>query len=333
MSPGRRALLFELALLAAILLQFGGAFAWVARTWTEATYESWGLLALLLAAAGLRRLPCRRPIPSTPHLVGLAAVAALDLAAAPLGLNVVSAALGVVSLHLWLVAFRAYRGRWLMQPQLWLGLLCLPVVYWANVLFGFHLQQLVSRLAAGCLQLYGLSVRAEGTLLHLPVGVVAVDSTCSGLKLLYSGVLFGILVTAHRPVAWPARLLFWGCLLLLLLGANVLRVTSLVRGQLQLGRPVGELAHQGIGLVAFGLVCAAALWLWRRLDKKRRQGFGLADGSACTWPAPDPGQAGRKPRLESSCQPGLASDTPAGTRNAAAAEPCPPQLRRVPCEP
>jgi exosortase/archaeosortase family protein len=257
--------LFELGVLAALLLQYHRSLVWVARTWTEATYESWGFLALL-ALLLTRRLPVRRPTPSRLHLAGLVFVCLVDLASAPLGVNVLSAALAVLSLHLGLVTFRVYEGRCLLHPQLWLGLLCLPVVHWANVLCGFQAQQLVSRAAAACLGLYGLPVRAEGVLLHLPDAVVAVDSSCSGLKLLYSGVLLGVVLTGGGG-RWSRRVLFWGALCGLLLAANVVRVISLAVAQLQLGRPVGEAAHQGIGLVAFAMVCVASLALWRRLRR------------------------------------------------------------------
>jgi exosortase/archaeosortase family protein len=293
---------FELSVLAALLVQFGGAFAWVVRTWSETTYESWGFVALLVLAVVARRgIPRRRPSPSMPHLCGVLGLAMLDLLLTPLSINVVSAGLGLVAVHLWLVTFRDYQGRWFLQPQLWLALLCLPVVFWANILFGYQLQHLVSRLAAGCLGLYGLPVTAEGTVLQLPGAVVAVDSSCSGLKLLYSGVLFGVVVSYDRapprhtaaclssphhttaaccacsgatpggPMSLPRRALFWLALFALLLGANVMRVLSLAVGQLQLGRPVEGWAHEGVGLVAFAMVAAAALWLWRRLGQSQRR--------------------------------------------------------------
>ncbi len=256
----------ELCLLVALALRYHEAFAWVAGTWRDATYESWGFLAL--GALLLRRLPPRRRHPSRGHMYGLAVVALADLALAPLGLNVLSAALGILSIHLWAVAFRSYPGRWYGHPQLWLGLLCLPAVYWANVLFGYHLQHLVTRLAAAGLGMYGLPVSSSGTLLQLPATVVAVDTSCSGLKLLYTGILFGVLAGPSGGVL--RRGLFWGSLLGLLLWANVVRVMSLAAGHLHLGRPVGEAAHQAIGLVAFSMACALALLLARRLERRQR---------------------------------------------------------------
>ena len=253
--------ILEVASLLAVLAHFHRALFWVGRTWQEATYESWGVLALLLLVPMLRRVPSPRSAPSTRHLAGVAGLCLLDLALAPLGLNVLSALLGLTSLHLWAVAFREYRGSWLMQRQLWLALLCLPAVYWANVLFGYHLQSLASELAGRCLWLYGIPARVQGTVITVPGAVLAVDTSCSGLKLLYSGILFGVVATPGLNRGARAILSFWGALLPMLLLGNVVRVLCLAMGQLLLGRPVGDVPHQAMGLVIFAGVCAVMLAL------------------------------------------------------------------------
>lgn len=256
---------WELAALAAVGLQYSGAFSWVVRTWSDETYQSWGFLALALLVPTLLRLPRRREAPRPAHLVAVLALGLVDLAvAAPLRINVLSAALGLVSLHLVAVSFRCYPGRWFLLPQLWLGLACLPAVFWSNALFGYHLQHLASRLAAAGLGLYGIEVTASGTLLQLPTAVVAVDATCSGLKLLYAGLLFGLVSTPRCSA--PRRALYWGCLLSALLAANVVRIISLVVAQVAQGEPVNDTMHYGIGLAAFALVCGGCLLLARRLS-------------------------------------------------------------------
>lgn len=259
--------MLEFVTLACIGLHYHAALIWVGRTWTDTTYESWGFLALLLLAPSLLRPPPRRPIPSRGCLLGILALAGVDLALAPLRLNILSALLGLTSLHLWTLAFRVYRGRWFLHPQLWLALLCLPAVHWANVLLGYHLQHLAGRVAAAGLGLYGIPVVSKGTLLHLPEMVIAVDTTCSGLKLLYAGVLFGLLAGRALDGAL-AKVLFWSTLFLSLLGTNVVRIISLVMAQRHLGRPVGEILHHGIGLVAFAMACALCLLLLRWLSRE-----------------------------------------------------------------
>jgi exosortase/archaeosortase family protein len=259
-QPCRLTRCWELAILAALLVQYAGAFRWIARTWREASYESWGFVAILLLLPFLLRPPPRRTEPSRPHLIALGVVVVLDLASARLQLHILSALLAVLGLHFWAVSFREYQGRWWAQRQLWLGLAALPAVYFVNLTIGFPLQQLATRLAAGGLGLYGLPVVSQGTLLKLPGATVAVDTSCSGVKFLYSGVLFGLLA-APSAITLRRKLLFWGALLLGVLLANAGRVMSLALAQLWLHRPLGEVAHQAVGVLSFGILAAASLCL------------------------------------------------------------------------
>ena len=251
----------EAACLLALVAHFHRALLWIGRTWQETTYESWGILALLLLVPLIRRMPGLRQRPSLPHLAGALGLCLLDLLLAPLALNILSAGLGLVGLHLWSVAFRRYRGSWLAQRQLWLAMLCLPAVYWANILFGYQLQSLASELAGRCLWLYGIPARIQGTVISVPGAVLAVDTSCSGLKLLYSGVLFGIVASPGFKAGVRAILAFWGALLPMLLLGNVVRVLCLAMGQLFLGEPVGDVPHQAMGLVIFAMICCVMLAL------------------------------------------------------------------------
>jgi exosortase len=263
----RRIFAPEWLCLALLLLQFHRALLWIAGTWTDDTYQSVGLFALVALVFLQRRPPPRRDRPSSSHLIGLALVSLLDLLCTPLSVNVLSASLAVLAFHLWAVSFRQYHGRWFLHPQLLLGLLCLPAVYWVNILFGHQLQQLAGRIAAAGLALYGVPARVEGTLIHVGSTVIGVDAACSGVKLLVAGALFGLLA---QPVThlWR-RLLFWIGLAVALLSANVARVLSLILAHLHLGRAPSEAVHQAIGLVAFLIACSGALLLSRWLARVR----------------------------------------------------------------
>lgn len=264
-TPRRSPWLLEVATLAAVLVQHAGGLRWLVRTWRDATYESFGFLALALLVPFVLAAPPRREAPSSRHLWALVATALLDLALAPLDVNLLSAALGVLRLHLWALAFRAYPGPFWKHAQLWVGLATLPVVHWANVLVGFRLQELVTRIAAGGLRLYGLRAEVHGTSIELLGATVAVDASCSGLKLLYSGVLFGLLVL---PRLRSRRVLFGAALLVGLIGANVVRVISLAIAQLHLGRPLDPTAHEWVGLIAFALACGLSLLVVGRREAR-----------------------------------------------------------------
>lgn len=256
----------DLLALGLLLLQLHRALLWIAGTWTDDTYQSLGFLALIVLVVRQRRLPPLRAEPSRPHLIGLVTVAALELVAARLGVNLLSALLAVVALHLWAVTFRRYEGRWFLQPQLLLALLCLPAAFWLNVLCGHQLQQLVARTAAAGLSLYGLpTAGVDGTLIQIGGTTIAVDSACSGVKLLVSGLVFGLLAQPRGGLG--RRALFWAGLGALLLAANVARVMSLSLAHLRLGHAPGEVVHQAIGLAAFVMACAGALLVGRWLGR------------------------------------------------------------------
>ncbi len=159
---------FQSLLLLVIVTQYYSAFAWIIQTWNESTYESWGFLAILLLGLNIRHRPRKRKEPAQIHLSAILVLALLDLICTPLRLNILSALTALLSLHLWFTAFYHCQGRWYLHPHLWFALLSLPVVYWANILFGFHLQKFVSLIAAQWLSFYGISVTAEGPLLQLP---------------------------------------------------------------------------------------------------------------------------------------------------------------------
>ncbi|MCC6749464.1 MAG: exosortase/archaeosortase family protein [Deltaproteobacteria bacterium] len=248
--------------LGALALLHAPAIRWLVGTWTDESYQSWGFLPLLLALAQLRHLGPRRAEASAPHLRGLLLVAATTLLVARLELNVLLAALALLSLQLWVAAYFVERGRWYLHPRLWLGLLSLPAVYWGNALVGHRLQELASQGAATILRLYGLPLRRHGAELSLGETTLVVDASCSGIRLLYVGLLLGLL-TLPSLRSRTRQLLGWMGLLVALVGANTMRVVGLAAAQLHLGRPLGDAAHQSLGLVAFVVVAAPLLVLLR----------------------------------------------------------------------
>jgi exosortase/archaeosortase family protein len=251
--------LVQLALLVAWIAQYHRALMWIAGSWRDATYDSWGFLPLVLAAGLLARgLPRALAAPRWALLLLFAALNLLDLFAAPLGINGLSALLALGALAAGVGAF------WRVRQGLTLTilLLCsLPLVFYLDVVFGHRSQQLATVLAGKLLTLYGLELRVEGTVLAWGEQRFAVDAACSGLRMVYSALLLGALV---QPAGW-ARLAFWPLIVLAVLAANVLRVTTLSLVALHTGADPSDFLHQGIGLVAFALCCAPLLlWALRR---------------------------------------------------------------------
>ena len=258
----RGARILEWGILALLVAEFSRALSWVAMTWSDSTYDSWGFVAFLILLYRLRHLPTRRPQAHTRYLVAIFALQLCDLVLMRLGINVVGALLAVFAFHFWLLTFRNYRGRFYAQPELLLALFVLPVAFWVDVVLGYPLQRLVCELAAGCLKLYGLPVEVSGTLLRLPETTIAVDSVCSGTKFLLIGVVFGLFVQPRGR--WVARAAFWFSLPPALIIANTLRVVSLSMAEIQFGYRLGDTLHQLVGIVAFAMVCSLVLLVQHR---------------------------------------------------------------------
>lgn len=264
---GRAHAPFALALGVVWVLQYHRALHWLLRSWNDATYESWGFLPLLLVILWWRGARADRPrwrrTLALPPLLGVATLALLDLLCAPLAVNGLSALLALLALYLGLASLLDFRQRgWSLLVLLALSL---PVVFWTDVLAGHHLQRLATLLAARTLGLYGVHLDVSGTVLSTGTVHFAVDSACSGLRMLYSGLLLGLFM---QPAGWR-RPLFWGGLALALLGANVVRVVALALAHLHRGVAPSETMHEAIGLVAFTLALAP-LVLWSHFATRRR---------------------------------------------------------------
>jgi exosortase len=279
-SIGKPALL-ELGVLAILALHFHRALLWIGRSWSDSTYDSWGFLALIVVLPWIwRSLPERREHPSLPHLAGVLVLCLVDLLLTPLAINIVSASCALLGLHLFAVAFRRYRGSWIVQPQLYLALLCLPLVHWGNLLVGHVLQRFATRAAAAGLGLYGYNVAVDGTLLQIDGVTFAVDSACSGLRVIFSAGLFALLI-APREVSVLRRALFFTSVPCLALLANITRVMCLALLRIRSGEAAGELLHQGLGLVLFVLCCAALLGIRRSLKRPALQPLVLNEAGRC----------------------------------------------------
>jgi exosortase/archaeosortase family protein len=226
---------------------------------------------------------------------------------------VLSAALAIVALHLWSVAFFEIDGSWYAKPQLYVALCSLPVVHWGNTLFGFHLQQFATRLAGAALSLYGAAVEVDGTLLRFAHMVVAVDESCSGMRLLMGALLFGLLAQPQKR-----RVLFWIALFVGVLLANVMRVMALALAHLWLAGPLRRAFIRASGSVflrSFALPCSASLSdrpkRWPDETVARRDRLGL-HGRA---------QAAAHTGQKSTARDRAAQSVVANTANAAGAEP------------
>lgn len=226
---------------------------------------------LLLIAVQVRKGRMRLRIDSAPQLFLLALLFALGGSALYLA---VERFLDVNTLSASLFGLASYGllGLW-MEPRRWRQGLPAALLVIGALPFGEHMQTFVgypmriltADIVRDGLEAAGVASVGVDTILVLENGVSQVDLPCSGVKSLWTGMLFLIAATwiERRPLnlRWLlTTLAFAG----LLFAANLTRVGVLVIvGQVAGWRLAAEMLHVPLGVLGFVAACAAAVVLLR----------------------------------------------------------------------
>jgi exosortase/archaeosortase family protein len=251
-----------------------GAWRWYAERISEAPEEAAALvltIAFLAIAGNLRRrepsaqcsiphVPIPRfPIPLLPIALLLAAYAAGYAFLPPIA----RAALAVAAtLFTWHVAF--FKNR---PPVAFWGLaaLALPVVPSLQFTLGYPMRIVSAALTVGLLQAHGYVIARQGTFLVWRDEMVQFDAPCSGVNMLWAGLMLTLMAcTLFRLGAFKV-LLAVVLSTVLTIGCNVLRASSLFYVEAGIIPLAPAWWHEGIGLAAFALSSLATLWLLLRL--------------------------------------------------------------------
>ena len=163
-------------------------------------------------------------------------------------------------------------GLW-MSPRRWLAGLPAALLLIGTLPFGEHLETFVgypmrvatARIVQAGMQAAGIHSVGIDTILVFESGLAQVDIPCSGIKSLWTGMLFLIAVTWVERSAINLRWFVIAALMgVLLFVANVARVGVLVFvGQVAGWEMLAELIHVPLGVLTFAAVCVAVLFLVR----------------------------------------------------------------------
>ena len=158
------------------------------------------------AAAAIAAPPAQAPPPLAPLALLLGGACALGLClgpahGAPHVVVALLACLGACALAPLLFPSLTRGPFWLYAL---LSLCLVPSQFHLDALFGFRLRLWTAELIARQLPLFGVPVQSAASLLVLETGAVHIDLPCSGLRSLWTGLLFFLLLSALRR-ARPAR--------------------------------------------------------------------------------------------------------------------------------
>ncbi len=174
----------------------------------------------------------------------------------------------------------ATTGALLLSP-LWLGkryslglhgllLLAQPLIPVFQYQLGYPLRATCAKLAAGLLQLGQLDVSANGTALEWAGNSVYVDAPCSGIRMLWSGMLLTFALAMILDLGTLKTIALAVTAFASILMANALRASALF--YLESGLIKGPAwMHEGVGLVSFGFVGVTLLGLTVRLSRAQNR--------------------------------------------------------------
>ena len=230
--------------------------------------EDAATLALIVAFVGglgvLRRSYASEPRPVPLLLVAavLATYAASYLVLPPIARAAIAIAATLFCLHC-----AAFRTR---PPAAFWGLvaLALPVVPSLQFTLGYPMRLVSAALAVGLLQMHGMGVTRQGTFLLWRGEMVQFDAPCSGMNMLWAGLLLTLAVCVLFRLG-PLKVALAILLsVALTLAANVLRAASLF--YLETGFVAHSPAwwHEGVGVAAFVVASAVMLWSVGRMARR-----------------------------------------------------------------
>ena len=188
-----------------------------------------------------------------------------------IGIQVFSAAFCIVALFgLW--GFYNDKTTWResMVPAALLILL-LPFGDYLDVYFGFPLRLYTAQTAGDFLSALGFASVSTDTLIMLDNRFANVELSCSGIKGLWAGLLFFVLLTwiERKAVtfAWWWRLI---CFCGVLITMNVFRIAIIVMLGLGFQKiEFADLLHQGLGILGFAFSCVVG-WILLFTAKSRQ---------------------------------------------------------------
>jgi exosortase O len=263
------------AILAGWLLLYRPVFAYLSVVLTREEFRTSQIVLLgilFLLGTRLRKSSFRLRISAPPRAnypalaLTLGASAVFLAVERFLNINTLSAALFGLATY-------GLIGLWL-HPRIWRQDFLVALLLIAVLPFGEHLDTFIGypvRVLTATIVQHGFAaagVQSVGvdTILVFENGVSQVDLPCSGVKSLWTGMLFLLAATwiERRPLnfRWAVTALAFA---VLLLSANLARVAALVAaGPVAGWQILAEMLHVPLGVLGFIAACAAAVFLLRR---------------------------------------------------------------------
>lgn len=251
-------------MLAALCLACWPVLLWFATGTLDGSNDSAGLLAAAAAAAVIGFAPRREAI-ARPLLLPCACLAVYFIATAcqvPVPARSLILAVAITALA---SSFRL--GKRFDVALFALCILALPFAATLQFYLGYPLRVIAGDLSAFLLRMNGIAVGREGAMLAWQGQLVSIDAPCSGVKMLWAGLLLASTLAAAVRLSSLRTAAALMLAIVAVVAANALRATALFyveSGMVHL--PAA--AHSAIGVVSFTAAGAGILFMIQRMGKR-----------------------------------------------------------------
>ena len=218
--------------------------------------------AIFLVVLGMARLP--RPATPRPFVLAQAAILLGVYASSYALLPAILRAAWAIAATLYAFHLALFKER---PPVAFWGLvaLALPVVPSLQFVLGYPMRVVSATLAVALLQAQGLAVHHQGTFLIWHGEMVDFDAPCSGVNMLWAGLLLTLMGCVLFRLGAIKVAVAIALSVALSIVSNALRAASLFYVEAGLFAEAPDWWHDGIGLAAFTASSMATLWLLGRL--------------------------------------------------------------------
>ena len=229
------------------LLAFWEVWHWYVTRAIYSWDQPWGVVAFV--AAVLFLIVSRNPLPQNERSLWLPATVILVYAATYFVLPPLARALiafTAVAMTACLLRF----GKAFHAGLFGLFYLSLPTIPTLQFFGGYPLRVVVAELTAPILRMGGFAFVAEGTCLNWSGQLIWFDAPCSGIKMLWVGLLLTFVVLCFHELSLRKTLLLMPLVGIVIMGANVFRAVALFYIEARvLDFPAGS--HEYAGVIAF----------------------------------------------------------------------------------
>lgn len=241
------------------MVLFASPVAWYGQKLLSDPFKGVALLCLVVSLLlRIKSLPGLQPnFTILPTLLFWLSIILYLLNENRLGIHIFSATLCIIAIYslLGVVVSRKLWKRLLMPFGL--IILMLPFEGYLDIYIGFPLRLFCAERAREILQMIGYSSISQESIILIEGKAANVELACSGIKGLWAGGIFFLLLTIVENYRISLRWFLVGTTMIgLLLAANVFRITILVFLSLVLEMPAfADLIHLALGLLGFSLSC------------------------------------------------------------------------------